>query len=114
LKKGARSITDLVEVGRKRLQIAENALDVAIFAGSCTPEHERAAFYTEKRTEVRAKRAAEFFNGQSVSQKQQSQQARQLQNTCSAQFHQIQQPAFDDDGEETADESHQANKIALD
>jgi hypothetical protein len=106
LENGARSIEGLVEVGRNRLKIAEDSLDVATFADSSTPEHERAAFDAKKRAEVWAKRAAEYFSGQSVSQKQQAQQALQLHNTYSVQRQQVRQPAFDDDSEEAADECH--------
>jgi hypothetical protein len=60
LAEGARSIAELVGVGKKRLKLAESAFEMAIFSDECTPVEERAAFYAEKREETRARRTAEL------------------------------------------------------
>jgi hypothetical protein len=49
---GAQSIRELVEIGQKRLKIAESTFEVSIFSDPTTPGAERAAFYARKRAEI--------------------------------------------------------------
>jgi hypothetical protein len=58
LSDGARSIEEMVGLGKKRLKLAEAALEVSIFSDESTPPEERAAFYAEMRRDIRAKRLA--------------------------------------------------------
>jgi hypothetical protein len=58
LSEGARSIEVMVGLGKKRLKLAETALEVSIFSDESTPPEERAAIYAEMRSDIRAKRLA--------------------------------------------------------
>jgi hypothetical protein len=58
LSEGARSIEEMVGLGKKRLKLAEAALEVLIFSDDSTTPEERAAFYAEMRSDIRERRLA--------------------------------------------------------